>query len=147
MSREIRNSSTCKLHYDRSAITARPAHKQTRQSYAWQNHQRSIFKIYSTSPHSQPLQHHCWGTPEIYTFNRDKAAERGLYSTISTTHNEDFPRKLHDSLKPLILFPRLYIHIQKVLIINTCHIVRFFFFGRMMNNKCFVSEPYSLENS
>jgi len=126
MSREIRNLSTCKIWQVRKNRQSCPW-TQTRYSYVWQNHERSTCKRCRSSPQSQLLQHHYWRKFQKYPHSTEIRQLNAVYTVPSVpSKTEIFPRKLHDSLKPLILPPRLYIHIQKVLVLNTCHIVRNF---------------------
>jgi hypothetical protein len=53
------------------------------------------------------------------------------------------PNKLHESLKLLNLHPAVYILLLEAVILNTDHIVRKVF-GRTVNKRCLVSEPFSL---
>jgi hypothetical protein len=67
------------------------------------------------------------------------ATGSGYYTSIDAIHNRHYPKQIAWKFETANLRPAAYILMQKVVILNTCRILRLFF-CKTVNKKCLVSE-------
>jgi hypothetical protein len=77
-----------------------------------------------------PSQTHHRDAPKVYRLERiahkNMATENSLYSTTSSIHKGNYSKQTTQKFKLLNLLPRLYILMQKAVILNTRSILRKF---------------------